>query len=102
MPKLGILNSHNYAARGDAGIRLEAASLDLFARDRGAAAAGEEVSVCNVHHGPCFCKRLGAEVKLLNREQPAGSVPRQGIHVCLHVHREETPACVLLMLSLGF
>lgn len=44
MPKLGILNSHSYAARGDAGIPLEAASFDPFTRDRGAAAAGEEIS----------------------------------------------------------
>lgn len=51
MPKLGILNSHKYAARGDVGIRLQAASFDPFSRDRGAAAAGEEISLCNVHRG---------------------------------------------------
>lgn len=43
VPKLGVLNSHKYAARGDAGIRLQAASFDPFSRDRGAAAAGEEI-----------------------------------------------------------
>lgn len=29
MPKLGILNSHKYAASGDAGIHLEGANFDL-------------------------------------------------------------------------
>lgn len=59
MPKLGILNNHSYAARGDAGIHLEAVSFDPFARDRGAAAAGEEIFVCNVHHDPVFVSTSG-------------------------------------------
>lgn len=29
MPKLGILNSHKYAASGDAGIHLEGGNFDL-------------------------------------------------------------------------